>query len=1117
MKRYFSVLLPLAGIAALAVMMWLATPRNNPTGPDAEIAPSERMQWELLRLRDPQTGKIPDNIRTKELAFATTLPARTTGNGKQPRTLATDWSFRGPWNVGGRTRALAVDAANENILLAGGVSSGMWRSMDGGASWTKTTGNEQLQSVTCIAQDRRPGKTNVWYYGTGELWGNSADINGDGIFKSTDGGATWQQLPSTVSGTPQSWDKQFEYVWRIATDPSNLTDDEVYAVPALGGVFRSTDGGATWNAVLGSFGNSSSIFTDIAVTSTGVVYAVLSEYSVGSNSAAVRGIYRSTDGTNWTNITPTGWPEKYKRIVIGVAPSDENQVYFLAETPDTGFEGQFVLLEETRTEWHSLWKYTYVSGDGTGAGGMWEDRSANLPAFGGRTGDFISQGSYDLVVAVKPDNPDVVFIGGTNLYRSTDGFTTPDNTAWIGGYAPETPLARFPAYHNHHSDQHSIAFLPSNPSVLISGNDGGVQRTDNSLAGEVVWTPLNNGYITTQFYTVAVDKSDDTSDIILAGAQDNGTWLTTNTNAQGDWKKPWGADGAYCAVAHGRNSYYISSQLGKVYRFLIDAAGDTLARTRVDPKGGKGYLFINPFALDPTNTDRMYLAAGSVLWRNNNLTEIPLGVYDEPAEVNWDSLGATRVEDIISAVVVSTVPANRVYYGTIYGNMYRLDNAHTGNPTPVKITGSSFPKNAYISCIAVDPRNADRAVVVFSNYNVQSLFYTEDGGANWAPLGGNLEQFANGSGNGPSCRWAAIVPVQDGMVILVGTSVGLFSTSYPDGAWTVWRQEGKNMLGNAIVDMIDVRTSDGLTAIATHGSGIYSGYVTSPADVVPGAPSLVAPADGTKNIGETRTLEWTAVDGAVYYVVEISRDATFATIDIQQGGISATTFTAGDFDAGLVQYYWRVRAVNSGGTSVYSPVWSFETTVAAPGLLAPESGATDVSRNITLEWEAVPGAASYRVQASTSVVFGSFDVDEVVTGTSLTTPVLEADKRYFWRVSAADALGVYGPFSTRWSFTTGTSTNVAEAARKAPFALLPNAPNPVSASTTLRFRLDRRAFVELTVYDATGRKLAMPLSRELGAGEHSVPFDASHLANGRYFYRLTSGGATQTGEMVVRR
>lgn len=1118
MIKRFAVVVGAVTVCAVVFAVFYSRSTESTGGADAAINPSARMVWELLRLRDPSTGQLPPNVREQELAFAATLPAREDARGaKLPNVRSTDWAFRGPWNVGGRTRALALDVTSENTILAGGVSSGMWRSTDGGATWMRTTGSDQLQSVTCIAQDTRPGKTHTWYYGTGEIWGNSADLNGDGLFKSTDSGKTWTPLASTTTGTPNTWDNRFEYVWRIATDPSNTEQDEVYAVPALGGVFRSMDGGATWNAVLGTFGNQSSLFTDIAVTSTGVVYAALSEFAPGTNSAAVRGIYRSTDGENWVNITPTGWAAKYKRIVIGVAPSDENQVYFLAETPDVGFKGEFVLTTETRTEWHSLWKYTYKSGDGTGSGATWEDRSKNLPAFGGRTGDFVSQGSYDLVVAVKPDNPNAVFIGGTNIYRSTDGFTSTDNTAWMGGYAPSTATQKFPAYANHHSDQHAFVFLPSNPQVMLSGNDGGIQRTENNLAEKVQWTPLNNGYITSQFYTVAVDKSADNSSVIMGGLQDNGTWLTTTANYRTDWKKPWGADGAYCAIAKDRSSYYASAQLGKIYRFLINENGDTLRSTRVDPKGATGYLFINPFTLDPNNTDRMYMAGGSVLWRNNNLTAIPMGQTEDPVEGNWDSLSTTRVADIISAVSVSTAPANRVYYGTIRGDVFRMDNAHTGNPTPTKITGSSFPKNSYVNCIAIDPRNAERAVVVFSNYNVQSLFYTDDGGANWVPIGGNLETSPSGVGTGPSCRWASIVPVQNTMVILVGTSVGLFSTSYLDGAWTVWQHEGTSTIGNAVINMIDTRISDGLTAIATHGAGMYSGVVTTTASALPEQPVLAAPLDGSKGVGETSLLEWKAVQSAAYYVVEVSTSPAFATLHLQQGGLAATQFTVAGLEPGLVRYYWRVRAVNSGGTSEYSSVWSFTTTIAAPELLAPISGATDVSRMPTLTWDAVDGAVSYNVQIATNIVFGSIVEEKSLSGLSFTASELEANKRYYWRVRAVDALGNESPFSTRRSFTTGTSTDIREGNTTAGIALLQNYPNPAVTQTTVQFTLPRQLHVALVVYNELGKKVLTVVNGKLQAGNHAFPLDVSSLADGRYFYTLTAGGTTQTKEMLVRK
>ena len=129
--------------------------------------PRARYMYEFERLRNPYTGKIPENIRQKELAFSATLPvaeARTfAGTARNARGQVENWNRRGPFNVGGRTRALAIDVNNENIILAGGVSGGVWRSTDGGTSWTKTTDPNLLQSVTTVDQDKRTGKTNIWY------------------------------------------------------------------------------------------------------------------------------------------------------------------------------------------------------------------------------------------------------------------------------------------------------------------------------------------------------------------------------------------------------------------------------------------------------------------------------------------------------------------------------------------------------------------------------------------------------------------------------------------------------------------------------------------------------------------------------------------------------------------------------------------------------------------------------------------------------------------------------------------------------------------------------------------------------------------------------------------
>ena len=287
--------------------------------------PTERVVWEKIRLMDPATGQIPRNIHKKERTFAKTLPSVNFSNAKN--ISQANWVHRGPFNVGGRTRALAIDVTNENILFAGGASGGMFRSTDGGMSWSMTTHPNQLHNVTCVSQDTRPGKENIWYFGSGELRGSSASggeayYQGNGIYKSIDGGLSWDSLSSTATNTPHSFDNDFDFIWNIVTDPSNDSMDVIYAA-TYGSIYRSADGGASWSK---SINGGNAYHNNVAITSNGVVYATLS--SDGSSSG--RGIWRSDDGINWTKINDAMFPPIYARIAIGINPSNENEIYFLS-------------------------------------------------------------------------------------------------------------------------------------------------------------------------------------------------------------------------------------------------------------------------------------------------------------------------------------------------------------------------------------------------------------------------------------------------------------------------------------------------------------------------------------------------------------------------------------------------------------------------------------------------------------------------------------------------------------------------------------------------------------------------------------------------------------------
>ncbi len=687
----------------------------------------------------------------------------------------------------------------------------MWKSTNGGGKWRKTTTPDQLQSVTCIVQDLRSGEENTWYYGTGERRGNSArgggaDYLGDGIFKSIDNGETWSILESTTTSTPQRFTSDFNYVWNMAVDNSNLVDDEVYAA-TYDGIYRSINGGVTWDQVMGG-GENESQYTDVKITSDGVLYAAFSD---GTNS----GVWRSEDGINWVDITPSDWFLSSSRTVLDIAPSNENVVYFLTERD---------------TDTAEFRKYTYSSGEGSGDGGTWVTRTNFLPDYDESIGDYDTQNSYNMVLEVYPTDENIVFIGGLNLYRSDDGFASTDGTKWIGGYSVAATDQDAKTYSEHHPDQHALVFQPSNPKIAYSGHDGGISKikiTSSALAGFPLWDDKNNGYVTTQFYSVAITPEDDTDKFIIGGMQDNSMWWITEDDPSEDWETfPIGGDGAYAAVSDTGKYFYMSTQGSPIIK-LGEEGWAQINPDLVSP------LFTNPYILDPNDWNVMYVADVGNVWRNSDLSEIDLDYTQEPKEKNWKKmLTGVAVDGNVSTLAVSKEPAHVLYFGTQTGEIYRIPNSIEDPATAEKISsGKGLPSAGYVSCLMVDKTDADKVIAVFSNYEVQSVFYTINAGVTWTDISGNLEENLDGTGNGPSVRWAAMLIENNVKTYFLGTSTGLYSTDNIDGINTLWANESPDLIGNVVINMIATRDGDGEVVVATHGNGVYSrDFVTSVED-----------------------------------------------------------------------------------------------------------------------------------------------------------------------------------------------------------------------------------------------------------------------------------------------
>jgi photosystem II stability/assembly factor-like uncharacterized protein len=709
-----------------------------------------------------------------------------------------DWREIGPGNIGGRTRALAIDPLDPQTVYAGGVSGGVWKSVDAGESWSATDDLMANLAVTTIVID--PVDPRTLYAGTGEgfFWPYSM-ARGLGVFKSTDAGETWVQLEGTVAGVAEG---AFHYVHDLEISP--LDHQRVYAATQFG-VWRSDDGGRTWTVVLANprfiSGSSTSRgsrvgCTDIAIRAGAGVDILLAAFGTYE----VDGLYRSPNGgDSWTRVLTS---TDQGRMTVAFAPSDADVAYVSMAANTSGTFGKLVDVFRS-TDGGVSWtprvdKATRV--------GQWLLSNAVYATGCARDRPTYHQGWYDNVIAVDPVDPDTVWVGGIDLYRSDDGGRTfhPASLWW----APEFQELVGDLYV--HADHHVLVFHPWYDGVtnqtLYSGNDGGVYRTDNARAAttpeecpfapspvfsSIMWRDLNNGYGVTQFYHGDSARHADT---IVGGTQDNGTVLVDGPGRPDGWRRVWRGDGGYVAFdPRDDNVFYVEEQGFPTLVKTVDGGRTFVSATAgiTDTDG----LFIVPLAMDPSDPDVLW-TGGSRPWRTTD------------GAASWTLAGPSFGSEI-SAIAVAPIHGDVVYVGLNTGRVWTSMNALSTSPDWVRRDADLPP--GWVTSVAVDPVDPMRAYLTISTFDMPHVYRTDDGGATWRSIDGVA---ARGIPDIP-CHWIA-VRACDRDQLFVGSELGVFASE--DGGET-WEPANAG-LAHTVVEALDFKDDDTLVAF-TRGRGAF--------------------------------------------------------------------------------------------------------------------------------------------------------------------------------------------------------------------------------------------------------------------------------------------------------
>ncbi len=523
----------------------------------------KRWEWYWEVRVDPLTGEFPKTSAYEE--FQKYLK----NNPGSSKSTAGNWTSVGPTSSPGgyaglgRINCVAFHPSDNNVIYAGAASGGLWKTNNGGASWTILSDAWPVQGCTdiCIVS----GTPNTIYAATGDrentMWhfggGQNHDNNSVGVWVSTDAGASWGS--TGLSFIPS----QKIAINRLLIDPTN--SNILYAA-TTNGVYKTTDAGANWSQIYATQ------FSDM-------------EFQPGTpttiyGSSMAGDIYRTINsGSTWTATLTT----TFGRVEMAVTPANPNIVYAVMQDLPSPVDESPV----------------YKSTDG-GASFFRIFNSSTISLFGYQCdGSDIgnSQASYDLCIAADPNNANIVIVGGINVWKSTDGGVNWNiATHWSSTCSSTVTIV--------HADQHYLAYQPISNHLFL-GNDGGLYKSANNGTS---WSYIGSGLVTTQIYRIGVAQS--TSNEFMLGAQDNGT----KAFLSGSWKDVIGGDGGYCFIDYSNQNYLFGEYvLGDISRSLDHG----VTWTHISSGLSGSAAFISPFVIDPNVHTTIYVGYQDV-WKSTD-------------------------------------------------------------------------------------------------------------------------------------------------------------------------------------------------------------------------------------------------------------------------------------------------------------------------------------------------------------------------------------------------------------------------------------------------------------------------------------------------------------------